>query len=158
MYLQDINSLLSAQELFLISTAPDDTLHLIRVLNFHMQTNLRVLGLEAIAVVAFLLGADKCMHGLYPPLPVLDHLGPLKLKLRVFHGNPTAVEANTAQCLENDIEETIVVNRTSQLNMPKVTGIRLVMEVTETRVIDTSVDWLSCQGLFFGKLIFGGGG
>ncbi len=148
-YLQDINSLLSTQELLLITTASKTTFHLRRVLNFDMQSHLGVLRLKAIAMVTLLLGTDEFMHGIQPPLPILDRLGPLELVLRVFHGDTTAMEAHAAQGLEYNVEEPIVIDWTSQLDMAKVSRIRLVMEVPETRVVDATVDGLPCHVRLF---------
>ena len=144
-HLQDVNDLLSTQELFLIATVSGGTFHLISILDFHMQTHLGILWLKAIAVVALLLRTDEFVHDIQSPLSILDHLRPAKFVLCVFHGDPAAMEANTAQRFERYIDEPNVVHWTSQLNVTKITGIRLVMEITETRIIYTTVDWLSCH-------------
>jgi hypothetical protein len=69
------------------------------------------------------------MHSIQPPLPVLDLPGPFEFVLRVFHGESTAVEADTSECLEGDIKETIMVDWTCEFDVAKVSRIRLVMEV-----------------------------
>lgn len=145
MNLQDVDSLLSTQELFLITAAPRDTIHLIRVFNLYMQSHPGVFGLNAIAVVALLFGADEFMHGSQPPLPVLDTLSLTKPKILFFQGDPTTMKAHATQSLENYIKEPIVINWTCQLNVTKVSRIRLVVDVAKTRVVDTTVDGLSCH-------------
>ena len=144
-YLQYVNSLLGTQELFLIATASWNTFHLISILDLQMQTHLGVLWLIPIAVITLLFGADECMHCIQPPLPIFDHLGPTKLVLCIFHSDTTAMKAHTAQCLESGIEESVMVDWTGELNMTKVSRIRLVVKVTETRVVNSTVDGLSCH-------------
>ena len=107
--LQDVNGFLSTHELLLVPTAASNTFHLIRILNFHMQPHLGILWLISITVLALLFGTEKVMHGIQPPLPVLNHFRPREFVIRIFHGDTTAMEADTAQCFECRIEESVVV-------------------------------------------------
>lgn len=60
-YLQDVHSLLSTQELFLIPTPSWNTLHFVSILNLHMQSHPGVFWLIAIAMITFLLWTNQCM-------------------------------------------------------------------------------------------------
>ena len=144
-YLQDVNDLLSTQELFLIATASGGTFHLISILDFHMQSHLGILWLKAIAMITLLLRADEFVHNVQSPLPIFDHLSPAKLVLRVFHRDSATMEANATQCLEGNINEPNVVHWTCQLNVTKISWIRLVVDIAKTRVVHASVDGLSCH-------------
>ena len=145
MYLQDVNDLLSAQELLLIATASGGAFHLISILDFHMQSHLCILRLKSVAVITLLLRADEFMHDIQSPLSILDHLSPAKLVLRFFHGDSATMETNATQCLQCNIDEANVVHWTRQLNVTKISWIRLVVDITETRVVHTTVDGLSCH-------------
>ena len=145
MYLQDVNDLLSTQELFLIATASRGTFHLIGILDFDMQSHPGILWLITIAVITLLLRADELMHDIQSPLSILDHLSPDKLVLRIFHGDSATMEANATQCLERNIDEPNVVHWTCQLNVTKISWIRLVVDIAKTRIVRTTVDGLSCH-------------
>ena len=95
-----------------------------------MQPHFGILWLVAITVITLLLGADELMHGIQSPLPVLDLPGHFEFVLRVFHGDSAAVKTGTPECLESNIDETIVVDWTCKFDVTKVSRIRLVMEVT----------------------------
>jgi len=120
---EDINGLLSAQELLLVPTAARNTFHFIRILNFHMQPHLGVFGLVTIAMITLLFRTDKMMHGIQPPLPILNHFRPRELVLPLFHCNTTAMETDTAQCLECHVKKSVVVYWTGQLDVPEISGI-----------------------------------
>lgn len=142
-YLQDINDLLGTQELFLITTTPGGAFHLIGILDFYMQSYLSILWLKAIAVIALLLRSDKLVHNIQPPFSIFDHLSPPKLVLRIIHRDPATVKANTTQSLKGNIDKPNVINWTRQLDVTKISWIRLVVNITKTRVVHTPIDWLS---------------
>mmetsp|Transcript_21076 Transcript_21076/g.34771 ORF Transcript_21076/g.34771 Transcript_21076/m.34771 type:complete len:233 (-) Transcript_21076:473-1171(-) len=141
---EDIDGLLSAQELLLVPTAARNTFHFIRILNFHMQSHLGVFRLVSITVVTLLFRTDKMMHGIQPPLPILNHSRPRKLVLPLFHCNTAAMKTDTAQCLECRVKESVVVYWTGQLDVTEISRIRFVVKITKTGIVDTSVDGLPC--------------
>ena len=50
------------------------------------------------------------------------------------------MEANTAECLECDIEEPLVIHGSCELNVSKVSRVGFVVYVTEAGVVGPSVD------------------
>mmetsp|Transcript_13523 Transcript_13523/g.27461 ORF Transcript_13523/g.27461 Transcript_13523/m.27461 type:complete len:269 (-) Transcript_13523:117-923(-) len=110
-----------------------------------MEPHLGVFGLVTITMVTLLFRTDKMMHGIQPPLPILNHFRPRELVLPLFHCNTTAMETDTAQCLECHVKKSVVVYWTGQLDVPEITGVRFVMKITETGIVDTSVDGLPCH-------------
>jgi len=128
--LQDVDSLLSTQELLLVSAASCNTFHFIGILNFDMKSHLGVFGLVSIAMVALLFGTDKMMHGIQPPLPILNHFCPREFVLPLLHCNTATVKADTSQCLQCHIKESVVIHWTGQLNVTEVSRIRFIMKIT----------------------------
>mmetsp|Transcript_5855 Transcript_5855/g.11702 ORF Transcript_5855/g.11702 Transcript_5855/m.11702 type:complete len:228 (-) Transcript_5855:243-926(-) len=83
------------------------------------------------------------MHGFQSLFPILDHPRPLELVFRVFHFNPAAMKAHTSQCLQGNINKPLVIDRSSKFNVPEVSRVGFVMEISEARVVHSSVDWLT---------------
>mmetsp|Transcript_13591 Transcript_13591/g.28839 ORF Transcript_13591/g.28839 Transcript_13591/m.28839 type:complete len:267 (+) Transcript_13591:3964-4764(+) len=142
---EDIHHLPRTQKLLLIPATPRHSLHLIHILNLHMQPHLGILGLIPIAMIALLLGSDQHMHGVQPALSILNLLGIPKLVFGIFHGDTTAVEADASEGLEGDVNETVVVDGTSEFDVAEVARVGFVVEVAEAGVVDSSVDGLACH-------------
>mmetsp|Transcript_12737 Transcript_12737/g.24304 ORF Transcript_12737/g.24304 Transcript_12737/m.24304 type:complete len:358 (-) Transcript_12737:381-1454(-) len=142
---EDIHGLRRTQKLLLIPATPRHPLHLIRVLDLQMQPHPRILGLKSIAVIALLLPPYQYVHGRQPLLSILDRFRALELVLRVFHDDAAAVEADAAEGLEGDVDEAVVVDGAGEFDVAEVARVGFVVEVAEARVVDASVDGLSCH-------------
>mmetsp|Transcript_25875 Transcript_25875/g.74824 ORF Transcript_25875/g.74824 Transcript_25875/m.74824 type:complete len:428 (-) Transcript_25875:47-1330(-) len=139
---EDLHGLGSGKELLPIA-ATGNVVHLVRELRLNVQTNLGVLGLVAIAVIALLPRAQVLVHLIETTLTVEDTKSPLELKLILGHHDAAAVVADATERLENDVDEPLMIHRPGEVDMTKVSRIGLVVQVSHTRIVGTTVHRLA---------------
>jgi hypothetical protein len=108
-----------------------------------VQTNLGVLGLMSIAVIALLPRPQVLVHLVETTLTVEDAESTLELELILGDHDAAAVVADATQRFENDVDESLMIHRPGKVNMTKMAGITLVVQVSHTRIIGTTVHRLT---------------
>ncbi len=100
-----------------------DRVHLLTVLRFDVQADLGVFGLIPIAVItlALLTSLQEVVEGLESLFAVGDFEAFAEFKFFVAHDGARAVVAHAAEGFEDDVEESLVVNRSCEVDMSKVT-------------------------------------
>ena len=108
-----------------------------------MQTNLGVLGLMSIAVIALLPRTQVLVHLVETTLAVENAESTLELELILGYHDATTVVADAAQRFENDVDESLMIHRPGKVDMTKMAGITLVVQVSHTRIVGATVHRLT---------------
>ena len=139
---EDLHSLGGGKELLPIATA-GNVAHLVRELSLKVQTNLGVLGLMSIAVIALLPRTQVLVHLVETTLTVEDAEGTLELELILSYHDAATVVADATQRFENDVDESLMIHRPGKVDMTKMAGITLVVQVSHTRIVGTTIHRLA---------------
>mmetsp|Transcript_24871 Transcript_24871/g.58302 ORF Transcript_24871/g.58302 Transcript_24871/m.58302 type:complete len:405 (-) Transcript_24871:178-1392(-) len=139
---EDLHGLGSGEELLPVATA-GNVVHLVRELRLKVQTNLGVLGLVTVAVIALLPRAQVLVHLVETTLTVEDAKSPLELELVLGHHDAAAIVADATERFENDVDESLMIHRPGKVDMTKVSRIGLVVQVSHTRIVGATVHRLA---------------
>mmetsp|Transcript_10523 Transcript_10523/g.15930 ORF Transcript_10523/g.15930 Transcript_10523/m.15930 type:complete len:268 (+) Transcript_10523:3925-4728(+) len=145
--LEDFYSLCRWEELLPISTMGDG-FHLFTIFRLHVQSNLCILWLKSIAMIALTLlpPLEKIVECLKAPFAVGDLFAFLIFKLALVHDWTGAVVTYTPQTFEHYREESLVIHRSCEINVTKVPWVGRAMDVTHTRIIGTTIYRLTING------------